>query len=59
MDRMEKRIWDNSNIRSMIEARMEEVYAGRVSPSRLVRELEELLAGTMKMQLDESSKRGD
>ena len=49
MDRMEKRIWDDSNIRNMIETKMEEVYAGRVSPSRLVRELEELVTGTMKM----------
>ncbi len=49
MDRMEKRIWDNANIRSMIESKMEAVYAGRVSPSRLVRELEELFAGTMRL----------
>jgi LAO/AO transport system kinase len=48
MDRMEKRIWDDSKIRSMIEARMEEVYAGHVSPSRLVRELDELFAGKLK-----------
>ncbi len=49
MDRMEKRIWDNANIRSMIESKMEDVYAGRVSPSRLVRELEDLFAGTMQL----------
>jgi LAO/AO transport system kinase len=49
MDRIERRIWDNTNIRGMIEGKMEDVYAGRVSPSRLVRELEELLVGTMKL----------
>ena len=49
MERMEKRLWDNSNIRSMIETKMEEVYAGHVSPSRLVRELEEFFTGTMKL----------
>ncbi len=49
MDRMERRIWDNSDIRSMIESKMEEVYAGRVSPSRLVRELEEYFTGTLKL----------
>ena len=49
MERMERRIWDNSNIRNMIETKMEDVYAGRVSPSRLVRELEELFAGTMRL----------
>jgi LAO/AO transport system kinase len=55
MERMEKRIWDNSSIRSMIETKMEDVYAGRVSPSRLVRELEELFAGTLKLQQDASN----
>ncbi len=59
MERIERRIWDNTGIRNMIEARMEEVYAGRVSPSRLVAELEELFAGTMKLQPDTSSKRGE
>jgi LAO/AO transport system kinase len=49
MDRIERRIWDNANIRAMIEGKMEDVYAGRVSPSRLVRELEELLVGTMRL----------
>jgi LAO/AO transport system kinase len=49
MDRIERRIWDNTNIRGMIEGKMEDVYAGRVSPSRLVRELEELLVGTMRL----------
>jgi LAO/AO transport system kinase len=44
MDRMEKRIWSDSNVRGIIEARMEEVYAGRLSPYRLVRELEGLVA---------------
>jgi LAO/AO transport system kinase len=59
MERMEKRIWDNSNTRNLIETKMEGVYAGRVSPSRLVRELEELFSGTMKLWSDASSKRGD
>jgi LAO/AO transport system kinase len=49
MDRMEKRIWDNSSIRGVIEGKMEDVYAGRISPSRLVRELEERFIGTMKL----------
>jgi LAO/AO transport system kinase len=42
MERMEERIWSDANIRTMIEEKMEGVYSGRVSPSRLVRELERL-----------------
>ena len=41
MDRIERRIWDNAKVRAAIDARMEEVYAGRLGPYRLVRELEE------------------
>ncbi len=41
MERIERRIWDG-DIRTMIEGKMEEVYTGRRSPSRVVRELETL-----------------
>lgn len=44
MDRMERRIWNDSSVRGVIDGRMEEVYAGRLSPYRLVRELEGLVA---------------
>ncbi len=40
MERMERRIWENESVRAAIEERMEEVYAGRLAPYRLVRELE-------------------
>jgi len=43
MERMERRIWDNPKVRAAIDTRMEEVYAGRLGPYRLVRELEELV----------------
>jgi LAO/AO transport system kinase len=42
MERMEQRIWSDAKIRTIIEGKMEEVYSGRVSPSRLVGELERL-----------------
>jgi len=44
MERMEKRIWSDSSVRGIIDGRMEEVYAGRLSPYRLVRDLEGLVA---------------
>ncbi len=44
MDRLERRIWGHESLRSVIERRMEEVYAGRLSPHRLVREIERLVA---------------
>jgi LAO/AO transport system kinase len=47
MERMEQRIWSDSGIRTMIDGRMEDVYAGRVSPSRLVRELETLFGARL------------
>ena len=40
MERIEQRVWNNGTIRTVIEGKMEEVYSGRMSPSRLVRELE-------------------
>jgi LAO/AO transport system kinase len=44
MDRMERRIWSDSGVRGYIDGRMEEVYAGKLSPYRLVRDLEGLVA---------------
>ena len=49
MERMERRIWDNVNVRRLIEGKMEEVYSGRMSPTRLVVELEKLFASTLGM----------
>jgi LAO/AO transport system kinase len=49
MDRMEKRIWNNASVRGLIEGTMEEVYSGRMSPYRLVRELEKLVADNLKI----------
>jgi LAO/AO transport system kinase len=49
MDRMERRVWDHASVRSAIERGMEDVYGGRLSPYRLVRELERLVVGGLKM----------
>jgi LAO/AO transport system kinase len=49
MDRIEKRIWDEGGMRGIVEERMSEVYAGRMSPYRLVRELERLVAEGWRM----------
>ncbi|MDD4858209.1 MAG: hypothetical protein PHD74_08925, partial [Candidatus Krumholzibacteria bacterium] len=49
MERMERRIWNDADIRALIEGRMEEVYAGRLSPSKLVRDLETRFADNLKL----------
>jgi LAO/AO transport system kinase len=49
MERMERRIWNDAHIRELIEGRMEEVYAGRLSPSRLIRDLEMRFVDNMKL----------
>jgi LAO/AO transport system kinase len=43
MDRMERRLRGSAKVRAVLEERMGEVYAGRMSPYRLVRELEKLI----------------
>jgi LAO/AO transport system kinase len=43
MDRMERRLRESGEVRRILEERMDEVYAGRISPYRLVRELERLI----------------
>jgi len=48
MERIERRIWNDSHIQGLIEEQMEEVYAGRRSPSRLVRDLEICFADNLK-----------
>ncbi len=45
MNRMERRVWGNARLRDLIDRRMDEVCDGRLSPYRLVRELEGLVAG--------------
>lgn len=40
MDRMERRLRGSEEVRRIVSDRMEEVYAGRLSPYRLVRELD-------------------
>ena len=49
MDRMENRIWNNEKVRGIIEGRIGEVYSGRLSPYRLVRELESLVAENLRI----------
>ncbi len=49
MDRVERRVWEHESVRSVIERGMEDVYGGRLSPYRLVRELERLVAGGLQM----------
>ena len=45
MNRLERRVWENPSLRELIDRRMEEVCEGKLSPYRLVRELERLVAG--------------
>ncbi|RJR28068.1 MAG: methylmalonyl Co-A mutase-associated GTPase MeaB [Candidatus Latescibacterota bacterium] len=49
MDRVERRVWEHESVRSVIERGMEDVYGGRLSPYRLVRELERLVAGGLQV----------
>ncbi|HUV36865.1 MAG TPA: methylmalonyl Co-A mutase-associated GTPase MeaB [Patescibacteria group bacterium] len=44
MDRMERRLRDSGAVRAVLEEKMGDVYAGRMSPYRLVHELEKLIA---------------
>ena len=44
IDKIERRLWESSKVRSLLEERMNEVYSGRLSPYRLVRELESYVA---------------
>lgn len=44
MDRMERRLRDSEAVRAVLEEKMSDVYAGRMSPYRLVHELEKLVA---------------
>lgn len=43
MDRMERRLRGSAKVRAVLDEQMGEVYAGRMSPYRLVRELEKLI----------------
>ncbi len=43
MDKMERRLRGSAKVRAVLEEQMGEVYAGRMSPYRLVRELEKLI----------------
>jgi LAO/AO transport system kinase len=43
MDRMERRLRASEKVRVLLEQRMESVYKGELSPSMLVREIEELV----------------
>lgn len=43
MDSMERRLWDSDSVRGIMEERIGDVYAGRMSPYRLVHELEKLV----------------
>ncbi|UCF05535.1 MAG: methylmalonyl Co-A mutase-associated GTPase MeaB [bacterium] len=40
MDRMERKIWDDPSVREILSERIGDVYEGRLSPYRLVQELE-------------------
>jgi LAO/AO transport system kinase len=44
MDRMERRLRDSEAVRAVLEDKMSDLYAGRISPYRLVHELEKLVA---------------
>jgi LAO/AO transport system kinase len=59
LDRMERRIWDDSKMRSLIEGKMEDVYSGRLSPSRVVRDLETCVADTLRLDSRDLSERGE
>ncbi len=43
LDKLERRLWSGSNVQKMLEREIDEVYAGRISPYRLVYELEKLV----------------
>ncbi len=43
MAKIERRLWDSSNVRRLLDERIDEVYAGRLSPYRLVNDLEKLI----------------
>jgi LAO/AO transport system kinase len=43
LDKLERRLWRESNVQRMLDREIEEVYAGRISPYRLVNELEKLV----------------
>lgn len=44
MDKMERRLRDSEAVRAVLDQHMDDVYAGRMSPYRLVHELEKLVA---------------
>jgi LAO/AO transport system kinase len=43
MDKLERMLWYDSNVKRSFESRIEEVYAGHISPYRLVNDLEKLV----------------
>jgi LAO/AO transport system kinase len=43
MDRLERMLWHDSNVKKRLENKIEEVYAGRLSPYRLIHDLEKLV----------------
>ena len=43
MDKLERKLWHNSNVVKTLESRIGEVYDGRLSPYRMVEELERLV----------------
>ena len=59
MERMERRIWNDASMRSLIEGKMEDVYSGRLSPSGLVRDLERLFADNMRLEPRDLAERGE
>jgi len=43
MDTMEHKLWNNSSVQETLDEKMKDVYAGHLSPYRLVHELEKLV----------------
>ncbi len=43
MDKLERKLWHSSNVARILESRIGEVYDGRLSPYRMVEELERLV----------------
>ena len=43
LDKLERRLWRESNVQKTLDREIDEVYAGRISPYRLVNELEKLV----------------
>jgi LAO/AO transport system kinase len=43
MDKLERKLWHSSNVTEILESRIGEVYNGRLSPYRMVEELERLV----------------